>query len=116
MMNIYDFRSRYARTATRQGRSLNDVTSEPRGVLKGGGNLRPPPYRKTSHSLKERKKLIQGKNMSDNQQPSSASALANSAAGAVREGVAKVTGNPYDAAAADSKKGDSLNYNHLTDH
>jgi len=46
--------------------------------------------------------------MSDNQQPSSASALANSAAGAVREGVAKVTGNPYDSAAADKKKGDFL--------
>jgi len=43
--------------------------------------------------------------MSDNQQASSASSLANSAAGAVREGVAKVTGNPYDAAAADNKKG-----------
>jgi len=43
--------------------------------------------------------------MSDNQQPSSASAFANSGAGAVREGVAKVTGNPYDAAAADTKKG-----------
>jgi uncharacterized protein YjbJ (UPF0337 family) len=54
--------------------------------------------------------------MSDNQQPSSASALANSAAGAVREGVAKVTGNPYDAAAANDKRGNSVNYNHVTDH
>ena len=54
--------------------------------------------------------------MSDNQQPSSASALVNSAAGAAREGIAKITGNPYDAAAADSKKGNSLNYNHLIDH
>jgi hypothetical protein len=43
--------------------------------------------------------------MSDNQQPSSARAMANSAAGAVREGVAQVTGNPYDQAAADKKKG-----------
>jgi len=43
--------------------------------------------------------------MSDNQGTSSASALANSAAGTIREGVAKVTGNPYDAAAAEDKKG-----------
>ena len=45
--------------------------------------------------------------MSDNTQSSSASSLINSAAGAVREGVAKVTGNPDDVAAADSKKGAS---------
>jgi len=43
--------------------------------------------------------------MSDNSQSSSAHAMANSAAGAVREGVAKVTGNPHDAAAAEDKKG-----------
>jgi len=42
--------------------------------------------------------------MSDNQQPSSASALYDSAAGAVREGIAKVTGNQYDEAAAENKK------------
>jgi hypothetical protein len=43
-------------------------------------------------------------NMSDNSQPSSARAMANSATGAVREGVANVTGSPYDQAAADNKK------------
>jgi hypothetical protein len=43
-------------------------------------------------------------NMSDNSQPSSARAMVNSAAGAVREGVANVTGNPSDQAAADKKK------------
>jgi len=42
--------------------------------------------------------------MSDNQQPSSASALYDSAAGAVREGIAKVTGNQYDEAATKEKK------------
>ena len=45
--------------------------------------------------------------MSDNAQSSSASSLVNSAAGAIREGIAMVTGNPSDAAAADSKKGTS---------
>jgi uncharacterized protein YjbJ (UPF0337 family) len=45
--------------------------------------------------------------MSDNSQPSSARAVVNSATGTVREGVASVTGNPYDQAAADKKKGTS---------
>lgn len=44
-------------------------------------------------------------NMSDDQQPSSARAMLNSAAGTVRGGVAQVTGNPSDQAAADKKKG-----------
>lgn len=52
--------------------------------------------------------------MSDNAQSSSASSLVNSATGAVREGIAKVTGNPYDAAAADSKKGTSQSQSELT--
>ena len=52
--------------------------------------------------------------MSDNTQSSSASSLVNSAAGAVREGIAKVTGNPHDAAAADSKKGTSQLQGELT--
>jgi len=43
-------------------------------------------------------------NMSDDQQPSSARAMLNSAAGTVRGGVAQVTGNPSDQAAADKKK------------
>jgi uncharacterized protein YjbJ (UPF0337 family) len=42
--------------------------------------------------------------MSDNQQTSSGSSLYDSAAGAVREGIAKVTGNPHDQAAADKYK------------
>lgn len=42
-------------------------------------------------------------NMSDNQ-TSSANAWANSASGAIQEGIAKVTGNPNDQAAADKKK------------
>ena len=46
--------------------------------------------------------------MSDNQQPSSASALYDSAAGAVREGIAKVTGNQYDETDARDKKGKPL--------
>jgi uncharacterized protein YjbJ (UPF0337 family) len=45
---------------------------------------------------------------------SSASSMMNSAAGAVREGVAKVTGNPYDAAAAEHKKRISHLKNKLT--
>lgn len=43
-------------------------------------------------------------NTNTNDQPSSASSLLNSSYGAVREGIAKVTGNPYDAAAAEDRK------------
>lgn len=42
--------------------------------------------------------------MSDKQQGSSATSWTESAAGSVREGIAKVTGNPYDQAAADEHK------------
>jgi hypothetical protein len=43
--------------------------------------------------------------MSDSGQPSSARSLASSASAAIREGVAKITGNRDEAAAAESKKG-----------
>jgi uncharacterized protein YjbJ (UPF0337 family) len=52
--------------------------------------------------------------MSDNSQPSSARAMVNSATGAVREGVANVTGNPSDQAAADKKKRTSYHLINLT--
>lgn len=52
--------------------------------------------------------------MSDNSQSSSAHAVANSAAGAVHEGVAKVTGNPHEAAAAEDKKGTFTKYWKIT--
>jgi len=42
--------------------------------------------------------------MSDKQQGSTAASWSEGAAGSVREGVAKVTGNPYDQAAADEHK------------
>jgi uncharacterized protein YjbJ (UPF0337 family) len=54
--------------------------------------------------------------MSDNNQQtssSSADSWANTAAGAVREGVAKVTGNPHDQAAAKEKKGKFAPETHL---
>jgi hypothetical protein len=45
--------------------------------------------------------------MSDNNQPSSARSLADRASAAIQEGIAKITGNHDEAAAAQSKKGTS---------
>lgn len=46
--------------------------------------------------------------MSDSNQPSTARSLADSASAAIQEGMAKITGNRDEAAAAERKKGTFL--------
>jgi hypothetical protein len=83
----------------------NDVTGHQNQAFKAPLDRPPSSSTKKSRAILYNKSSKKNQiNMSDNQQPSSGSSLANSAEGNVRQGVAKVTGNPHDQAAADEKK------------